>query len=101
MPLSGREVPEPRPLVAFPLVLECEPLVAGHGRPALGFERHPLVDLLADGVAGARVDHAERRMDEVAVLGVLEAEQRAVRGERAAEESAVSTPPSWTDSAER
>ena len=31
-------------------------------------------------------------MDEVSVLGVLEAEQRAIGGERAAEESAVRAP---------
>ena len=81
------EVPDRRPRVAVAFVVARETLVAGNGRPAASGQRHPLVELLADGRARARVDHAERWMDEVAVLRMLEAEQRAVRGERPAEES--------------
>ncbi len=64
-----------------------ETLVSGHGRPAASGQRHSLVEQLADDRAGARIDHAKRGVYEVAVLRVLEAEQRAVRGERPAEES--------------
>ena len=57
------------------------------GRPAARDQRHALVELLAHGLARARVEDAERGVDEVAVLGVLEAEQRAVRRERAPQEA--------------
>ena len=92
--LAGLEVPDRRARVALALVVEGEPLVAGDGRPALRGQRHSLVELVADGRAGSRIEDAERRVDEVAVLGVLEAEQRAVRGEAAAQEALASTPPS-------
>ena len=84
-PVSRFQIAGPR--VAVALVVARETLIAGHGRPAASGERHPLVELLADRFARARVDDAERWVDEVAVLGVLEAEQRAVRGERPAEKS--------------
>ena len=89
--LAGGEIPEPRPFVALPLVVESKPLVACDGRPALRDDRHPLVELLADRSARARVDDPERRMDEVAVLRVLEAEQGAV-GRKASAKEAILSP---------
>jgi hypothetical protein len=87
--LAGAEIPEPRPFVTLPLVVESKPLVAGYGPPALGDDRHPLVELLADRCARSRVDHPEGRVDEVAVLRVPETEQGAVGRKASAEESAL------------
>ena len=87
--LAGGEIPEPRPFVTLPLVVESKPLVAGDGRPALRDDRHPLVELLADRCARSRVDHPEGGVDEVAVLRVPETEQGAVGRKASAEESAL------------
>ncbi len=86
-PLAGREIPDPRPLIASTLVLERQPRIALHWRPALREQGHPFVELVADGVSRARVDHLERGVDQVAVLGVLEAKQRSVCGERSEQEA--------------
>ena len=76
--LAGLEVPDRRSRVSFTLVLEGEPLVAGDRGPAPGMKRQSFVDLLSDGRACPRVEHSERRVDQVAVLGVLDAEEAAV-----------------------
>ena len=83
--LARGRVPDPGSLVTLELVLEREPLVPRDGRPALPVHRHALVAQFADRRARARIDDAQRRVDQVAVLGVLEAEERAVRRERAAQ----------------
>ena len=81
-----REVPDCWSRVTVAFVLARETLVAGNGRPAASSQRHPSIELLSDDRTRARVDNAERWMDEVAVLGMLEAKQLAVRGERSTEE---------------
>ncbi len=87
--LAGREVPDPRLLISVPLVRERESRVTGDRRPAASSERHPVIEQLTDGDSGARIDDAQRRVNQVAVLGMLEAEQASVRRERSAEEATV------------
>ena len=90
--LAGREVPDAGAIVALPLVREREPCVTGDRRPALRVERQPLVEEVSDDRAGPRIDDPQRRMDQVAVLGVLVTEQRTVARQRAAQEAAVVVP---------
>ena len=87
VPLAGLEIPDPGSLVALALVIEGQPLVARHRRPALRHQRHAVVRQLADRSPGARIDDLERRMDQVAVLGVLQAQERAVGRQRSSQES--------------
>src|SRR5437763_14686747 len=87
--LFAGEIPDCRPHVALTFVVERQPLVTRDGRPALGEQRQAVVELLGDVRPRARVDHPQSRMDQVAVLGVLYAEQRTVGREPAAQESTL------------
>jgi len=88
VPLAGRKVPEPGPLVALPVVIEREALIARDRRPALRDDRRPLVEEFADRRPGAWVDHTKCGMEEIPVFSVFETEQRAVRREAPLEEAA-------------
>ena len=56
--LPGLEVPQRRTCVAFALVLEGKPLISGDRRPALRGQRHSLVEQVADGRSGSRIQDA-------------------------------------------
>ncbi len=86
-PLSGREIPHRRPLVSLALVVERQSRLARNGRPALRVQRHARVHLLAHGRSCPRIDDAKGGMDEVAVLGVLETEERPIGRETATEKA--------------
>ncbi len=88
-PVAGEEVPDPRPLVAIALVGERQTGVAGDGRPAPRSERQLFVAKIADRLAGAGIEHTQRGVDEIAVLGVLETEKCAVGGQRTPDEASV------------
>ena len=83
--VAAAHVPDRGPLERPQFAREGESLVPRHRRPRDGVEVAALVLELADHLARARVEHPERRMQEVAVLGVLDAHEGAVGGEPAAE----------------
>ena len=85
--LPGGEVPDRGPLVAGALVLDGEQLGSRSRRPTAGFEGHALIDLLPDRRPGTRIEHAQGRMDEVAVLRVFEAKECPI-GREASEQEA-------------
>ena len=80
---AARQIPHARSRPAFALVHDGEALVAGDRRPTRGVNPEAgAVPLLAAHRAGARVEHAQRAMDAVAVLAVGEAHEacRRARG---------------------
>ena len=87
--LARFEVPECGTQLPFTFVLDHEDLLARNGRPALRSQCKSMIRLFAHGRSGARVDHAQRGVDQVAVLRVLEAEQRAVGRQPALAEAAT------------
>ena len=89
LPLAGREIPDRGPFIVATLVLEGEPLVAGHWRPAPCLERQSLVELLAERRSGAWIEHTQGGVQQVAVLRVLDAEESSVRREAAEEEATL------------
>ncbi len=78
------EVPDRRSFDPGPLLGEEEPPDAGRGRP--GDRLHPelRVDLVARALTGSTVEDPERLPVDVAVLGVMDTDQRAVGRESAA-----------------
>ena len=89
LPLARRQIPDRRPFVAVALVVDGEPLVARHRRPAPCLERQSFVELLAERRSGARIEHAQGGVYQVAVLRVLDAEECPVRREAAEEEATL------------
>ncbi len=88
LPLARREIPDRGPFVAGTLVLDGEPLGRRGRRPTPGLERHALVELLAERRPGARIEHTQGRVQQIAVLRVLDAEECPI-GREAAEEEAT------------
>ena len=82
-PRAGREVPDRRPFVGPAFVQERQPLITGHRGPRDGVQAATVVLLVADGVACSNVEDAHRVVQDVAVLGVSDAHQRAVRRQAA------------------
>ena len=79
--VPGPGVPDGGPALALALVADGHALIAGDRRPREGCEIEALVAELSDGRPRARVDDAQRLVQQVAVLGVLDADERLVRGQ--------------------
>ena len=78
-PFAVGEVPHRRPRPALALVHDGEALVTRNRRPTGGVEAEAgTVPLLGERHPAPRVEHAESRMDAVAVLAVDEAHARAI-----------------------
>ena len=82
-PHAAREVPDRGTLLSLALMGDDEPSVARQRGPARREQRHALVDLFGDRRTGPRIDDSKRRVQAVAVLGVLEREHRSVGREPA------------------
>ena len=89
LPLARCQIPDRGPFVVVTLVLDGEPLVAGHWRPAPCLERQSFVELLAERRSGAWIEHTQGGVQQVAVLSVLDAEESSVRREAAEEEATL------------
>src|SRR6185369_7523374 len=73
--LAGLDVPDRRRTLAAALMADGEAGIAGNRRPTERAQRLAVVVELGLHLAGTGIDDPQRRMDRVAVLGVLEAEE--------------------------
>ena len=91
--VAGPRVPRGRALLAGPLVRDRDPRVALDRREREPGQLAARVAQLRDGRPGPRVDRAQRRVQDVAVLHDLEHDDRLVARERLAVDGAGQAPP--------